>query len=205
MAPSVPTSIATVLDAALRREPDHEAVVARSGRLSYAQLDQRANQSARALIELGVRPGDRVAVSLPNDLDIVTAFHGAMRLGALWVGVNRDLAPPEVDYILGDTSTSPAIVDGAPADVPRAPVPPPARSSTATPPTRREATFLAASGPRSSIARTPASSRAPSTLSPRRPSRTRAAPRGDRRVSCTVSTTCSSPARPPSRAGITAR
>src|SRR6476619_1384428 len=109
MTASVPTSIATVLDDALQRDPNHEAVVARPGRMSYAALDQRANQSARALAELGVGPGDRVAVSLPNDLDIVTAFHGAMRLGAMWVGVNRALAPPEVDYILRDTS--PALVD----------------------------------------------------------------------------------------------
>src|SRR5262245_27898334 len=106
-----PTSIATVLDDALRRDPDHEAIVARSGRMSYAELDRRANQSARAFAALGVAPGDRVAVSLPNDVDIVTAFHGAMRLGAIWVGINRALAPPEVDFILRDTSASLAIVE----------------------------------------------------------------------------------------------
>ena len=114
----VPTSIAAVLDAALRRDPDREAVVARSGRLSYAELDARANQSARALAGLGVRPGDRLAVSLPNDLDIVTAFHGAMRLGAIWVGVNRALAPPEVEFIVRDTDASVAIVDDDHADAP---------------------------------------------------------------------------------------
>src|SRR3954470_2832375 len=123
MAAMVPTSIATILDGALQRDPDHEALVARSGRLSYRDLDRRANQSARALAELGVEPGDRVAVSLPNDLDIVTAFHGAMRLGAVWVGVNRALAPPEVDFILGDTSAAIAIVDDEHADAQRDGVP----------------------------------------------------------------------------------
>jgi long-chain acyl-CoA synthetase len=107
----VPTGIASVLDDALRRDPSHEALVTRSARLSYAELDRRANQSARALVALGVRPGDRVAVSLPNDVEIVTAFHGAMRIGAIWVGVNRALAPPEVDYIVRDTAASFAIVD----------------------------------------------------------------------------------------------
>ena len=34
----------------------------------------------------GVGPGDRVAASLPNEADVVIAFHGAMRLGAVWVG-----------------------------------------------------------------------------------------------------------------------
>jgi len=112
----VPSSIATVLDDALRRDPDHEALVTRSERLSYAELDRRANQSARALAALGVRRGDRVAVSLPNDVDIVTAFHGAMRLGAVWVGMNRALAAPEMDFILRDTAASIAIVDDALVD-----------------------------------------------------------------------------------------
>ncbi len=112
----VPTSIATVLDDALRRDPDREALVTRSVRLSYAELDRRADQSARALVALGVRPGERVAVSLPNDVDIVTAFHGAMRVGAVWVGMNRALAPPEMDFILRDTAASLAIVEGAVAD-----------------------------------------------------------------------------------------
>jgi acyl-CoA synthetase (AMP-forming)/AMP-acid ligase II len=113
----VPTSIATVFDDALRRDPDHEAIVGRSGRLSYTELDRRANQSARALASLGARPGDRVAVSLPNDVEIVTAFHGAMRLGAIWVGINRALAPPEVDYILHDTGASLAITSEESASV----------------------------------------------------------------------------------------
>ena len=53
---------------------------------------------------------------MPNDADIVTAFHGAMRLGAVWVGMNRALAPPEMDFILRDTAASLAIVDDAGAD-----------------------------------------------------------------------------------------
>lgn len=35
------------------------------------------------------RPGDRVAACLPNDLDIVVAFHGAQRIGAIWTGINE--------------------------------------------------------------------------------------------------------------------
>jgi long-chain acyl-CoA synthetase len=33
--------------------------------------------------QLGVRPGDRVAACLPNDLDGAVAFHGAQRIGAI--------------------------------------------------------------------------------------------------------------------------
>ncbi|MGH2686094.1 MAG: class I adenylate-forming enzyme family protein, partial [Actinomycetota bacterium] len=98
--------VADVFAPALASRPDAEALVARSGRLTYRQLDRRADQAANALLAMGVRPGDRVAASLPNDLDVVLAFHGAMRIGAVWVGVNRALAPPEKQYIIDDSGAS---------------------------------------------------------------------------------------------------
>ena len=56
-------------------------------------------------------PGERVAASLPNDLPIVGLFLGAMRLGALWVGVNRQLAPPEKAYVLADCGATVLVGD----------------------------------------------------------------------------------------------
>ncbi len=52
---------------------------------------------------VGLRSGDRVAVSLPNELDVIVAFHGAMRLGAIWVGINQALADPEKVFQLEDS------------------------------------------------------------------------------------------------------
>lgn len=75
---SVPPSVARVLDRALEQRPDAEG----------------------GLWELGVRPGDRVAATLPNDLDVVVAFHAVMRLGAIWVGIPDALAVPEKDRLL---------------------------------------------------------------------------------------------------------
>ena len=98
-----PQTVADVLDRALARAPEREALVGRSGRFSYAELDRAANRAARALAELGVGQGDRVAACLPNDVDLVIAFLGAMRLGAIWVGVNRPLAGPEKAYLLQDS------------------------------------------------------------------------------------------------------
>ena len=77
---------ADVFDAALTNRPDHEALVTRRGRWTYRELDETAPTRAGALADLGVRAGDRVAAVLPNEADIVVAFHGAMRLGAIWVG-----------------------------------------------------------------------------------------------------------------------
>jgi acyl-CoA synthetase (AMP-forming)/AMP-acid ligase II len=94
------TTITTALDYVLEADPQRLALVGPSRSLSYAELDAAANAAAAAFREMGVAPGDRVAASLPNDVDIVVAFHGAMRLGAVWVGVNRALAATEKEGLL---------------------------------------------------------------------------------------------------------
>jgi long-chain acyl-CoA synthetase len=92
---TAPGTIAQVLDTALASRPHATAVEAASGAWSYAELDDRARRAAGALWSLGVRPGDRVAACLPNDLDIVAAFHGAQRIGAVWAGIGEALSAGE--------------------------------------------------------------------------------------------------------------
>jgi acyl-CoA synthetase (AMP-forming)/AMP-acid ligase II len=108
---SVPRTVAEVFDAVVASDPGREALVTRSGRWSYQELDRLADRAARALAALGVRAGDRVAGALPNDVDVILAFHGAMRVGAVWVGVNRALAPPEMRYLLDDSGASVLLAD----------------------------------------------------------------------------------------------
>ena len=118
-----------------------EALVTRSGRYTYAELDALCDRGAAAWWSMGVRPADRIGVSLPNDTDIVLAFHGLMRIGAVWVGVNRNLAPPEKAYLMSDSGASMVLdderfsewrdaLDGAPA-VELAPVDPDALAGIA--------------------------------------------------------------------------
>jgi len=111
-----PQSVADVLTRGLTERPDDLAVAARHGRLTYRELDAAANRAAHALLALGVRPGDRVAASLPNDVDIVVAFLGAMRAGAVWVGVHRVLARPEKVRMFDDCGTSVVLADPSVAD-----------------------------------------------------------------------------------------
>lgn len=111
-------TIARVFEKALARDPAAEALVTRTRRLSYDELEGLSNRAAHALAELGVKPGDRVAASLPNEWEVVVAFHGAMRLGAVWVGVNKVLAPPERQFLLDDSGSrlllaEPEVVESA--------------------------------------------------------------------------------------------
>ena len=108
-----PRSVAHVLERALAEDPEREALVTRSRRLTYAQLDALANRAAHALRGLGIVPGDRVAASLPNDAEVVAAFHGAMRAGAVWVGVNQALAAPEKQHLLDDSGAALLLCEAA--------------------------------------------------------------------------------------------
>jgi long-chain acyl-CoA synthetase len=104
--PQVPTNVGEVFSRSLLEQPGATALVTRTRRLTYAELDAEAATAANALLALGVRPGDRVAASLPNEAAVIIAFHAAMRVGAIWVGVNRALAPPEKAYLLADSASS---------------------------------------------------------------------------------------------------
>src|SRR2546427_5206573 len=59
-------TLGDLLDEAARARPDADAVIVRDQRLTYGALRARADELARALLAVGVRKGDRVAVLLPN-------------------------------------------------------------------------------------------------------------------------------------------
>jgi long-chain acyl-CoA synthetase len=96
-----PLSLDLMLRRAVATDPDSTALVGGAGRINYRTLDEESNRAANTLARLGVRAGDRVAVSLPNDLPIVVAIMGIWKLGAVSVGVHRALAPPEKEFFLG--------------------------------------------------------------------------------------------------------
>ncbi|NUS92095.1 MAG: acyl--CoA ligase [Nocardia sp.] len=117
----LPASIGAVLEPALAAHPDAVAIEAASGSWTYRELDERADAAAAALWSFGVRPGDRVAACLPNDLAIVAAFHGAQRIGAIWAGIGEALAAAEQQY-LHDLIEPRVVLAG-----PRCPIDSPAR------------------------------------------------------------------------------
>lgn len=101
-----PQSVAAVLGCGLDADPGHEALVGRHTRFTYAQLGAEVERAAHALHGLGVGVGDRVAFATGNHPEIVVGFLACMRLGAMWLGINLPLAPPEKSYILRDAEVS---------------------------------------------------------------------------------------------------
>ncbi|MFF8288527.1 (2,3-dihydroxybenzoyl)adenylate synthase [Streptomyces sp. NPDC016309] len=59
------------------------ALVSGDRRVTYAELDRRAGHLAAGLVDLGVAPGDRIVVQLPNTVDFFVLLFGALRAGAV--------------------------------------------------------------------------------------------------------------------------
>jgi len=121
--PVGPQDVATVLDAALAEKPDAVAMIGRHRRLTFAALDCEANAAAACLLARGIGPGDRIAASAGNHPDIVTAFLAAQRIGAIWLGLNRNLSAGEKRYMIDDATprlilAEEAVLPSLPAAVP---------------------------------------------------------------------------------------
>ena len=66
---------------AAARYPDRVAIRFFGRSVTFRELDELANRFANALIALGVKPGDRVALFMPNCPQMVLAYYGGLRAG----------------------------------------------------------------------------------------------------------------------------
>jgi long-chain acyl-CoA synthetase len=83
-----------------RDHADKAALLFKGTTVSYGQLDAESNAFAAALVSLGVRKGDRVALLLPNCPQFVIAQFGAWKIGAVVVGVNPTYTERELEQLL---------------------------------------------------------------------------------------------------------
>jgi amino acid adenylation domain-containing protein len=91
-----------LLEASARRAPDAPAVLDGERTVTYGELDTRANQLANALLELGVRQGDRVALYLDKSIESLIAVYGALKAGAAYVPLDPAAPPVRVGGIAAD-------------------------------------------------------------------------------------------------------
>ena len=74
--------------------------------LTFAQVAERSRSYANALLELGVRPGDRVAILMYNSNEYWLAYFAITRVGAIAVRLNFRLGPVELQYALEDSGST---------------------------------------------------------------------------------------------------
>jgi long-chain acyl-CoA synthetase len=95
-------NLSVLLEDSARRYPDRDALVLGDTRLTYAQVDAAANQVANLLVERGIEPGDKVALSCPNLPYFPIVYYGILKVGAVVVPLNVLLKGREVAYHLGE-------------------------------------------------------------------------------------------------------
>ena len=105
--PSAAVTLNTFLAASAARFPSRAAVVLAGptfhSALSYRALDRLSNRFAHALTALGVRPGDRVAVALPNMPQYPIAAYGVFKAGATLVQVSPLYRGNDLVHVLNDS------------------------------------------------------------------------------------------------------
>ena len=90
-------NLAQILVVAANEHGLRPALQLADGHVSFRELERRAGVAAARLGDLGVEPGDRVGLRLPNGPDFAAAWFGALRLGAIVVPLNILLAPREIE------------------------------------------------------------------------------------------------------------
>jgi acyl-CoA synthetase (AMP-forming)/AMP-acid ligase II len=97
------TSVTDFIRVRARRHPDAPSFWFEDRETNFADLDARSSQCAQALIDAGVKPGDRVATLCKNTDAFPVLWFGAMKARACAVPLNTRLAATEIGAILRDS------------------------------------------------------------------------------------------------------
>jgi len=96
-------NLGTILLASAQERPDHVAVRLHDRTLTFAELDRAARGVAASLHARGVRPGQHVALMIPNVPEFTVAYFGILYAGCAVVPLNVLLSAPEVAYHIEDS------------------------------------------------------------------------------------------------------
>lgn len=102
-----------VLDSCRRNSGKLALVDASSGRrLTYSEYGELVERAAQGLVAAGVKPGEVVAIFLPNSWEFCVAFHASQLVGAVPTLLNPTYRDREVRYQLGNSGAGILITDG---------------------------------------------------------------------------------------------
>lgn len=95
-----------LFEAQVARTPEAIALKAQGEVLSYAQLNQRANQLAHRLLRLGVGPEVLVGLCLPYTLDLLIALLAVLKAGGAYVPLDPASTPEQLAHVLKESETA---------------------------------------------------------------------------------------------------
>jgi len=106
-------NIAQHLEVAARRHGGRLALIAGDRQWTYRELDEAASALAGGLAGLGLEPGERLGLHLPNWPEFVLAYYAAQKVGLVTLSLNVTYKAEKLEYILRDAAAS-AVITAAP-------------------------------------------------------------------------------------------
>jgi long-chain acyl-CoA synthetase len=95
-------NLAALLAAAAKKYPDKTAIIMGERRVTFARLEADSNRVARALVKMGVKKGDRVAMLQASNPEFVNVFFGIMKAGGTAVPLDSRYVPDELESLFHD-------------------------------------------------------------------------------------------------------
>ena len=99
-------TLGTILDRVGAKFPDREAIVAGEQRVTYRTLLEKSNAIANALMKMGVKKGDKVAIWMSNIPEWVYAHFACVKIGAPVIPLNTRYRAHELEYILRQSDST---------------------------------------------------------------------------------------------------
>ncbi|MCY8578540.1 amino acid adenylation domain-containing protein, partial [Bacillus haynesii] len=94
-----------------KRIPDHTAVVFEDQKLTYRQLNEKANQVARLLREKGVKPDTLVGIMMERSSDMITAILGVLKAGGAYLPIDPEYPLERMRYMAFDSQVKVIVSD----------------------------------------------------------------------------------------------
>jgi fatty-acyl-CoA synthase len=109
-------NLADLFDVMADAAPDRTALVAGDVRLTYRELDERANRVAHHLLDRGIGPGDHVGIYSWNRAEWIEAMFGAWKARAVPININYRYVPDELRYLFANADLKALIFEAEFAD-----------------------------------------------------------------------------------------
>ena len=109
----IKNEISILIDSFATRSPDKVALIQGNQTLSYGDFNRHINQIANALIDLGIKKGDRVAMLARNSIRYAEAFFGVLRAGACTVPLPTMTSPEALKLMLIDSQSKVLLLSAA--------------------------------------------------------------------------------------------
>lgn len=103
--------IDSIVEQRVRESPDKVFLYFRDQKITYSQLDERVNRVSNGLLDLGIGPGDKVGIMMPNCPEYLCAHLASMRIRAVPVPINVALKGEGLKYIINNSEAKVIFLD----------------------------------------------------------------------------------------------